>query len=229
LPETHESMDRAFDAILPNHSIAGVFDGLGGEWFGEVASFMAARAFSSEAIYSAGDLTRLFGDVNAQIVNEALVRKAPIMGTTCAMVAAADDGLLFGNVGDSQILMLRDGEASSLAYMDTNRKLLDSMGLYEATPSITQYLGMHDNAGVLQPHICQLKPNNGDQFLLSSDGLTNEVELGEIIEVLRDPNASITEKTEKLCSMALKRGGHDNVTVVLCEAVENNECNIYGN
>lgn len=228
LPEAHGSMDQAFETILPNHSIAGVFDGLGGEWFGEVASFMAAKVFSAEAIHTAEDLARLFNDANAQIVNEALIRKAPIMGTTCAMVAPTDDGLLFGNVGDSQILMLRDGEVEPLARMDTNRELLNSMGLYEATPSITQYLGMRENARALQPHIRQLRPENSDLFLLSSDGLTNEVELGEIKEVLRDSNANIRRKVERLCEMALQKGGNDNVTIVLCEAVMGNEQNTEG-
>jgi protein phosphatase len=58
----------------------------------------------------------------------------------------------------------------------------------------------------------------GDRVLVCSDGLTTEVDDGTIAAVLRatpDPQAAADE----LAKMAVDAGGHDNVTVLVVDAV----------
>ena len=64
----------------------------------------------------------------------------------------------------------------------------------------------------------QLVPEEGDRFLLCSDGLTNEVPADQIADVLvetRDPR----EAAEALVQMANQAGGNDNVTVVVLDVM----------
>ena len=58
----------------------------------------------------------------------------------------------------------------------------------------------------------------GDRVLVCSDGLTTEVDDETISSVLRatwDPQAAANE----LAKMAIDAGGHDNVTVLVVDAV----------
>jgi serine/threonine protein phosphatase PrpC len=60
---------------------------------------------------------------------------------------------------------------------------------------------------------------DGDRILLCSDGLTNLVQDQEIHEIVtRYP---LKEACENLVKLANERGGDDNITVVLAQAVEN--------
>ncbi|HEY4555431.1 MAG TPA: SpoIIE family protein phosphatase, partial [Lysobacter sp.] len=59
----------------------------------------------------------------------------------------------------------------------------------------------------------ELKP--GMQLLLCSDGLTEEVDDGEIARVLSQNDCSAQECVDSLVAAALEGGGSDNITVVL--------------
>ena len=59
----------------------------------------------------------------------------------------------------------------------------------------------------------------GDRMLICSDGLTGEVDDVAIEQMLRSP-ADVRTVCGDLVSRALDAGGHDNVSVVVVEAVE---------
>ena len=66
--------------------------------------------------------------------------------------------------------------------------------------------------------VWQVLPEEGDRFLLCSDGLTNEVSADRIAEVLietRDPRQS----AEMLVRLANQAGGNDNATVVVLDVM----------
>jgi protein phosphatase len=56
---------------------------------------------------------------------------------------------------------------------------------------------------------------SSDMLLLCSDGLTDLVEEHEIQQVLIEKNP--LQAVELLTDMALERGGHDNITIVVLE------------
>jgi protein phosphatase len=56
----------------------------------------------------------------------------------------------------------------------------------------------------------------GDIFLLCSDGLSDMIDDSLIEQALAAP-ADLQRKTDALIESAKSAGGHDNITVVLCE------------
>ena len=80
---------------------------------------------------------------------------------------------------------------------------------------LTRALGVQSDVAV---DVWQIVPEEGDRFLLCSDGLTNEVPAEGITEVLtdtRDPQ----EVAEALVRMANQAGGNDNATVVVLDVM----------
>jgi len=72
----------------------------------------------------------------------------------------------------------------------------------------------------VEPEIRGHHPKPNDLYLLSSDGLTHEVddeEIAEILDKLSEPYsaAALTEGCEELIRAANRNGGHDNITVLL--------------
>jgi protein phosphatase len=59
----------------------------------------------------------------------------------------------------------------------------------------------------------------GDRMLICSDGLTGEVDDAAIERLLRRPT-DVRTIAEDLVGRALDGGGHDNISVVIVEAVE---------
>ena len=58
----------------------------------------------------------------------------------------------------------------------------------------------------------------GDTFLLCSDGLSNLVDIQEMEKELRERETVLAAKT--MVDLANKRGGDDNITLILVEVVE---------
>jgi len=63
------------------------------------------------------------------------------------------------------------------------------------------------------------KAQEGDLFLLCSDGLTDMLEDDEIYRLLALP-VSLENRSAKLVEAGNAAGGHDNITVALCEVGE---------
>ena len=75
---------------------------------------------------------------------------------------------------------------------------------------LTRNLGSVEN---VVPDVFEIEPSNNDRFVLCSDGLTDLVSDEEILQMALNEN-----DPENLCHQfvdkALKRGGHDNTTVI---------------
>ena len=77
---------------------------------------------------------------------------------------------------------------------------------------LTRALGVNE-----QPEIDlrQLPVQEGDLLLLCTDGLYNQLNEGELENILAQQEGSLQMKVENLVNLALERGGHDNITAVL--------------
>lgn len=217
-----------------------VADGMGGHLAGEVASRVAVEMInksfgrwveeetSEDQIFGNPDrsLTKrgnyISGSIQLanRVVYEMAVEQEQYhgMGTTAVVLAVTPTLIIAANVGDSRIYMLRDGNIERLSKDHSIVAEQVEMGMMteeeaESSPLrhvLTRNLGSSEN---VEPDIFEIEPSNNDRFILCSDGLTDLVsdkEIGEMIQNEEDP--------EKLCQkfieMALKRGGHDNTTVV---------------
>lgn len=195
----------------------GVFDGMGGEEYGEKASF-AATETAKEKIersrhYAIGPrmlLTQLCGDMNCAVCERQKQLYVRRMGTTCAMLLFVPDEVYACNLGDSRIYRLRDNEFSQISVDDTERL---PEGAHRKA-GLTQFLGVPEDELMLEPHILKCGIERGDIFLICSDGLTDMVSNLDICMILQS-HISVKQSVKHLISEALRNGGRDNTTVIV--------------
>ena len=84
---------------------------------------------------------------------------------------------------------------------------------------LTQSIGVSDEMA-LQPGTVSGELNAGEQLLLCSDGLTDELADANIEQLLRG-SASVDSQVDTLINAALTAGGRDNVTVIVVGAAIN--------
>ena len=69
------------------------------------------------------------------------------------------------------------------------------------------------------PYIREYEMQDGDWYLLCSDGLTDMLTDKEIAAILRS-RVTKRQRIKKLMEEALMRGGRDNITIILVNAEE---------
>ena len=82
-------------------------------------------------------------------------------------------------------------------------------------PPLSQNLGIPSNELVIDPYFARGSYNDGDVYLICSDGLTDMVSTDEITEVL--VVKPVEEAITQLLKKALANGGKDNTTIILCK------------
>lgn len=196
-----------------------VFDGMGGENFGEVASYTAAREmqqtsrkitdfFISEEKYLE-KLTQRLNDAVVRTQKEMLTDK---MGTTMVSLYFSGRQVYVCNVGDSRAYRLRDGEFVQLSADHVEKR----PGREQRKAPLTQYLGFGSEDIMLKPHIARYELKKDDMYILCSDGLTDMLTEFEISDIMLDcENVEACVKT--LLQAALEHGGRDNTTVIVCK------------
>lgn len=198
-----------------------VFDGMGGENFGEVASFAAAHRlrqmmqekkkpadlFGSPRKY----LEKVAGSLNDAVVAAARELRTSRMGTTMAGLYLCRYGAYGVNIGDSRIYRLHDGVLTQLSVDHVERSTRKKAPL-------TQHLGIDPEEMTIEPWIVKTKPRKGDMYLLCSDGLTDLLADEEIACVM-DAAENTPLCAERLIRLALERGGRDNITVIVCKVI----------
>ena len=131
------------------------------------------------------------------------------MGTTAAMLVFADKEIALCNIGDSKIFRLYDG---SLEQISKDHVGVSAFGV---KPPLSQNLGIPPSELVIAPYFARGAYNDGDVYLICSDGLTDMVSVEEITEVL--VSKPIEEAITLLLDKALANGGKDNTTIILCK------------
>jgi protein phosphatase len=164
--------------------------------------------------------TRLL-HANHRLRAEAARRDVPVIGTTIAALLVAERRFACVWAGDSRVYLYRDGrlwqltrdhsqlEAVRSVQVGTSDDTLDR----PAANVITRALGGDDS---LELDAVGADVADGDVFLLCSDGLSNEVSEAGIMQALLPGNCRLA--AEALVDLALERGGHDNITVVVVRA-----------
>ncbi len=214
---------RNEDAFVCSPPLFAVADGMGGAQAGEIASRIAAAAFREPP---GGDLdpeARLRSII--QEANRRIYARASSdptvsgMGTTVTAAIVASDRVALGHVGDSRAYRIRDGKLEQLTQdhslvadlVRSGRLTPAEAELHPQRSVITRALGT-DAAVSIDSFTVEALPN--DLFLLCSDGLTTMLDDAEVLDaVSRAPDLETAARS--LVQRANKRGGEDNITVVL--------------
>lgn len=203
------------------YPLLAVFDGMGGESCGEMAAFLAAEA-CGEHFKTAKDgirndpeefLNEICESMNQAICDYGRTNKINSMGTTAALLAFAEDAVYSCNLGDSRIY-----KSDREKFYQISQDHVLGRSLFGKAP-LTQYLGMEEENLQLEPSISRQEIKIGDRFLLCSDGITDMLSDGEIADIL-SRDIPVAKTVEIFVDRALKKGGRDNITVVLCEIME---------
>lgn len=197
----------------------GVFDGMGGEALGEVASYIAATVLNKRSKSGLGAPEKILLDAcneaNSLICVETRKRQVSIIGSTMTALWLEKNDAVLLNLGDSKAFLLRDGVLDEISVEHTDRARLAQLGITMRKPRLTQHLGINPADMLLEPAIWRGKTLPGDRFLLCSDGLTDMVFEAEIADTL----LSLSEPSDcvrKLINAAIANGGRDNITVIVC-------------
>lgn len=193
-------------------SLFGIFDGMGGEERGEIASLIAAENAAALSIEkNPVDAFKQFCQkANTDICNYIARNELSAMGTTAAMLAFSSSGITLCNIGDSKIFRFSGG---ILEQISKDHVAISAFGV---KPPLSQNLGIPTNELEIDPYLAQGNYNDGDLYLICSDGLTDMVTADEIVSILTS-SENTEEATQKLQETALTNGGRDNITIILCK------------
>lgn len=220
--------------------VAIVADGIGGHQAGEVASDLTVDTIVERVAVSDGSdplAAMRAGIVEAsqavhQAANQDEGRQG--MGSTVAAASLIGDRLYVAYVGDSRIYLQRSGVIRQISVDHTWVQEAIEHDVITAEEAVD-----HPHSHVLRRHVGGEEPpdpdtriklnsedtdeearahqglqlESGDTVLLCSDGLTDLVKDKEIESIINGQN--LGDASQRLVELARRRGGHDNITVVL--------------
>lgn len=201
-----------------------VFDGMGGGEYGEIASYMAAKATEEylnveEADDIAGKrdyLENMCTQVNERIFKETVRLDAEMMGSTLAGLYVTGSQVWTVNVGDSRCFLLRDGKLQQISEDQTDEAYMKENGIQGRKPYLTQYMGMNPEEVRVLPYLDCLQIKKGDRFLICSDGVSDMVS-AEFLKTMMLQTQSPAKCVNAILTAALEAGGKDNITAIVIE------------
>jgi PPM family protein phosphatase len=207
-----------------------VADGLGGYGGGEVASGMAVEAILNHARKGIsggaripGILRDAFNRANHEILDAAISgRGGRKMQSTLSTLVITPGEAHLGHVGDSRVYRRREGELELLT--TDHSQVMELLRMHIITPEQAiehpaRYALTRSVGGdiTVRTDIRNERVEQGDCFLLCSDGLWSNVTSSQIANALELDAAAACRK---LIDLALERGGDDNATAMVVRVRE---------
>ncbi len=210
---------------------AALCDGMGGAKAGNIASDLAVKTFVSQVRERLAKsqskrpdykviLQRACEEANNMVFGYSCFDDVFTgMGTTLVAALFVNGDINVINVGDSRAYKLSKSRIVQITRDHSLvQELLDKGAI---TPEeakdhprknvITRALGVDAK---VTSDVFSVKLQRGERLLLCSDGLTNMVEDGEILDLAKH-NAELPALGQALMDTAIQRGARDNVTIVL--------------
>ena len=208
-----------------SRAVFAVADGMGGHLAGEVASRMAIEAVQRMAkdndVPGIAALREAVAGAHEMILSHAQSHiECAGMGTTLSVLWLGRSYAYIAHVGDSRIYRLRAGSLTQITQDHSLVEELVRAGLITREQArthprrniITRALGTH---GENEPDLLVTDVQDGDLFLLCTDGLSGMVTDAQIERMLLENG--MEDAADALLAAALDAGGRDNVTLILCE------------
>lgn len=224
MPKEHQSSEKAeiYEGTTDSHPAVAVFDGMGGENLGELASYTAAAGFlqyvkerDGTLDYSQQELCAQLKCLNEKVVETGEKNGVRRMGTTVSVLAFDEERFWIANLGDSPVYLVRNNGIRLLSKRHTNEEMLKNMGIKNQKPALTQFLGISKDEFSVEPYVFGEALEAEDLFLVCSDGLTDMVSQREIMCMLLQ-NMPLKNLVYQLKDLAIQHGGRDNITIILC-------------
>ncbi len=215
--------------VMDKYGLFIVCDGMGGHKGGEIASTLAVENIEEYMLtLSANSLW----EEPISILNAAICKANHLiwlqgqenpewheMGTTITAAVINKKQLSVANVGDSSLYMFRNGKLKKITRDHTLAEKMVADGLLKNEDKknsgynhiLTRALGAQED--VLIDNF-EHRLYAGDLVLLCSDGLTDMLENNEIESILNQ-NDNLENSINTLLEAALKKGGYDNITIIL--------------
>ena len=212
------------DSYLIEPPLYAVADGMGGHRGGEVASQLALETIEDLFRKDEGSLVEQVRSANHAVYVQSQEDTAVSgMGTTLTAALVEGSELQLAHVGDSRAYLLRAGSLRQLTADHTLvARMVKTGEITEAEAEVhphrnvlTRSLGTEADVQVDQDVVGLL---DGDRLLLCSDGLTGMVtedQIKAILETEPDPQRA----SDRLIKAANRAGGIDNITVVVLDAI----------
>ena len=214
-----------------------VADGMGGHSAGEVASEIAVRILQEVytdpkvRVSSPGLLADAISTANTAIYMEAMHDTSKTgMGTTLtglAVTNAPDNQIVVANVGDSRTYLWRHGELRQITKDHSHVQTLVDRGAITRAEArvhfqrniVLRAMGIESWVDIdTFPMIVE----DGDRFIMCSDGLVDEADDDEIETEIR-LSTSVQDLANRLVDLANRNGGRDNITVVVVDFAVSDE------
>ncbi len=230
------------DAVMHESKFffSAVFDGMGGEAFGEEASKIASATLKEfSANFDDSDskdfdmkkkIKQFISLANRRIMEMIAEKKCHRSGCTMALIVIWNEMAYAFNIGDSRIYRCDKNSLEQISEDQTLAMKKLKANIYteeEARNSpdahkITSYIGL-DNRGLGVPyHAYEPFPIAESVLLLCSDGLTDMCTDEEIKSVLLSEDET---PAKSLMKLAIKNGGEDNVTCIVINTKQKIEKN----
>jgi protein phosphatase len=221
--DTGRKRRRNEDNYVVAPPLFAVADGMGGAQAGEVASQLAAatlEAGDSDGLDGTKRIDALIQEANRQIFDRASTDPtASGMGTTMTVALVEGMTVAIGHVGDSRAYLVRGEQMEQLTDDHSLvNELLKSGKLSEAEAQAHPQRSVITRAVGTDPDVdvdgFTIEAEEGDVFLICSDGLSDMVEDEEILELLHANRDDLEKAVRALVAAANRGGGEDNITAV---------------
>lgn len=216
------------DSAYASKHLAAVADGMGGRAAGDLASAIVietlARMDRSRNRIMFGDLQEAVEKANTKL-RKATVRDSRLTGMGSTLTAMAVDGkrITLAHIGDSRAYAFRDGRLFQLTNDHTYvQRLIEDGRITEEEaaqhPDRSALVKVLNGNKGARPDLSVHSARRDDRFLLCSDGLSSVVSQEEIerLITLQSPEAVVRQ----LIELAREKGGPDNITCVVADAVD---------
>jgi PPM family protein phosphatase len=200
-----------------------VADGMGGAQAGEVASRLAASALEggdSNGLDGPERIDSLIQEANRRIYDRASTDPtASGMGTTMTVALVEGMTVAIGHVGDSRAYLVRGERMEQLTedhslvneLLKTGKLSAEEAQVHPQRSVITRAVGTDPDVDVDR---FTIEAEEGDVFLICSDGLSDMVEDEEILELVHGNREDLDQAVRALVAAANRGGGEDNITAI---------------
>jgi PPM family protein phosphatase len=218
------------DAAYAGPRLLAVADGMGGHAAGEVASRLAiARMAALDDGAAEPDLLAALRAAvdQAQEDIRSMVSADPTvegMGTTLTALLWTGTSLGLAHVGDSRAYLFRGGTLQRITHDHTYVQDLIDSGQITADDAVSHpqrslLTRALDGRLTVDPDLSVREVCPGDRYLLCSDGLSGVVSDVTMADALAAKD--VDTAADQLVELALRGGGPDNITVVVCDIADN--------